>query len=136
MILNHFKDDSARYGNGHRRGVLRNACYAGDSVPIVSIVLDETDPTKTCPRRPKGQASCGSLSCEQCHLYSLNLAGCSNDAAVGAIAHAFAKKTKQHDRHYNLSRCHGIVEPTDVDWVEMDLTPTGEFFLEFLEKFL
>ena len=114
--------------------MLRNACYAGDSVPIVSIILDETDPTKTCPRRPKGQASCGSLSCEQCHLYSLNLAGCSNDAAVGAIAHAFAKKTKQHDRHYNLSRCHGIVEPTDVDWVEMDLTPTGEFFLEFLEK--
>ena len=63
---------------------------------------------------------------------SLNLVCLSNDASVGAIAHGFAKKTKQHDRHFNLSRVHGIVEPEDVDWAEMELTPTGR--LTFLAR--
>ena len=58
---------------------------------------------------------------------------------MGAIAHGFAKKTKQHDRHYNLSQGHGIVEHDDVDWTEMELTPTGKFeifrtFSKSLEK--
>ena len=142
IYFNRTKDGTARYGNAHRRAVLRTACYSLDSVPVISLTLQETDPTQTCPRRKKGQASCSSLGCDQCHLVSLNLVCLSNDAAVGAIAHGFAKKTKQHDRHFNLSRCHGIVEHHDVDWDEMELTPTGKFdnyfktFSKSLEKVL
>ena len=95
------------------------------------MALQETDPTQTCPRRKKGQAACRSLGCDQCHLVSLNLVCLSNDASVGAIAHGLAKKTKQHDRHYNLSRGHGIVEHSDVDWDEMERTPTGKLIFKF-----
>ena len=126
-ILTKTSDGTSRYGNAHRRSVLRTACYSLDSVIVTSLTLQETDPTQTCPRRKKGQATCTALNCDQCHLVSLNLVCLSNDAAVGAIAHGFAKKTKQHDRHFNLSRGHGIVEPHDVDWAEMELTPTGTF---------
>ena len=124
-------DGTARYGNAHRRSVLRSSCYSLDSVPVISLTLQETDPTQTCPRRVKGQAACHALSCDQCHLVSVNLVCLSNDSAVGAIAHGFAKKTKQHDRHGNLSRGHGIVESRDVDWFEMDLTPTGMLLKSF-----
>ena len=96
-----------------------------DALPLTSLVLDESDSTKGCPRRKKGQAACDELSCDQCHLVSINLACSSNENALGAIAHAFIKKTKQHDRHHNLSVNHGIVDPDDVDWAEMELTPTG-----------
>ena len=129
------KDDSSRYGNGHRRAVVRGACFELASVVVTSLTIDETDPTKGCPRREKGQASCDELTCDQCHLVSLNLASCSNDSAAGAIAHAFVKKIKQHDRHFNLSKNHGIVEPEDVDWAEMELTPTG-LFLDKISVFL
>ena len=113
----------------HRRAVIRTGCYTLDSAVVMSSTLQETDPTQTCPRRKKGQSSCRSLSCDQCHLVSLNLASVSNDSSVGAIAHTFAKKTKQHDRHHNMSVNHGIVDYEDVDWAEMELTPTGTCFI-------
>ena len=130
------KDDVTRYGQSHRRSVIRTACFEMDSMPVMSLVIDEADATKGCPRREKGQASCRELGCDQCHLVSLNLACCSNDSSVGAIVHCFVKKTKQHDRHYNLSQNHGIVEPEDVDWEEMARTPTGKLRPIFGDLFL
>ena len=125
MLVNHFTDDMTRYGQAHRRAVIRMSCFTLEAQPVLSLVIDEADATKGCPRREKGQASCRELSCDQCHLVSLNLGCVSNEGAVGSIAHAFSKKTKQHDRHHNLSVNHGIVEPDDVDWEEMERTPSG-----------
>ena len=97
-------------------------------MPAFSLVLLENDPLATCPRRKKGQSSCSSLTCTQCEtpVHFLNLVSASNDAAVGAITHAFAKKTKMIDRHYILATNHGIVGPEDVDWDEMNSSRSGK----------
>ena len=98
----------------------------------------ENDPLATCPRRKKGQASCNNLTCSQCEtcLDFLNLVSASNDAAVGAITHGLAKKTKLIDRHYVLATNHGIVMPDDVDWDEMYSSRSGrfEFSLKSLKR--
>ena len=100
-------------------------CYSQEEPQVQTLVLMENDPTQTCPRRLKSQASCSGLTCSQCHLNSINLVSASNDAAVGAITHTVAKKSKMHDRHAVLSVNHGIVMPDDVDWEEMYSTDTG-----------
>ena len=94
-------------------------------MPVVSTVVTEHEPTNVCSRRVKGQASCPEPDCDQCHLDALNLASVSNDAALGAIAHALTKKCPQFDRVYNLSENHGLVTPSDVNWEHMDRYPTG-----------
>ena len=98
-------------------------------MPVISLVLMENDPLSTCPRRKKSQASCTSLTCSQCDsaLQFLNLVSASNDAAVGAITHGLAKKTKMIDRHYVLATNHGVIGPDDVDWDEMYSSDNGNF---------
>ena len=98
----------------------------------------ENDPLATCPRRKKGQASCSSLTCSECEssLNFINLVSASNDAAVGAITHGLAKKSKLVDRHFVLATGHGIVGPDDIDWDEMYSSETGwlRVFTEIAQK--
>ena len=131
MIQNPNTDGTCRYGNAFRRAVVRTSCYEMDSMPAFSLVLLENDPLCTCPRRKKGQASCSNLTCSQCDssVESLNLVSASNDSAVGAITHAFAKKAKMIDRHFILATNHGIVGPDDIDWEEMNSSRSGEFLI-------
>ena len=118
-------DGHARYGNAYRRAAIRTSCQSLDGVVVVSLTITEHDPTNCCTRRVKGQAACTELQCDQCHSDGLNLVSVSSDAALGAIAHALTKKLKQFDRQHNLARNHGIVEPSDIEWDEHDLFPTG-----------
>ena len=120
-----FLDGTTRYGNAHRRAVVRCTCFSVDGLAFAMLVLKETDPTATCPRRHKGQSSCPELTCFQCDNGFVNLVSTSGSVTVGAIAHKFLQHLKLHDRQVVLSRLHGIVEPEDVDWEEMGSTPTG-----------
>ena len=91
------------------------------------ITLREHDPTLTCPRRPKGQITCSELSCDQCHIFAMDLTSASSPTGLGSLAMLFAWNLTLHDRHTLLGRCHGMILPTDIDWRQVGTTPTGEY---------
>lgn len=123
--LFYFSDHLYRYGAAARRGAVRSLCWANDALPTVMITAREHDPNYVCKRRPKGQITCPELSCDQCETHFLNLTSFTNHIVVGAVGALITYNVHLFDRHAMLSRHHGLILPSDIDWREMEHTPTG-----------
>ena len=127
FILDHLY----RYGAAARRGAVRSVCWANDALPMVMLTTREHDPNFVCRRRIQGQITCAELSCEQCETNFINLTSFTNHIVVGAVGALVTYNVHLHERHQMLSRLHGLVLPSDVNWHEMRITPTGTHLLEF-----
>ena len=125
VILLDFSDHLYRYGAAARRGAVRSLCWANDALPTVMITAREHDPNYVCKRRTKGQITCPELSCDQCETHFLNLTSFTNHIVVGAVGALITYNVHLFDRHAMLSRHHGLILPSDIDWREMEHTPTG-----------
>ena len=119
-----FLDHLYRYGAAARRGAIRSVNWSNDSLPIFVLTIREHDPAFTCTRRAKGQITCPELSCEQCPTDSVNLTSLANHVVCGTVGAITTHNVHLFDRHQLLSQCHGLVLPSDVNWTEMEHTPT------------
>ena len=117
---------STRYGEAYARAVIRTVGFSQDALLLFMLVVRQQDPTLTCCRRELGQFSCNELSCDMCHVDSVNLAHATKHQGLGGVALLLALKCKLQDRHGILGREHGCVHPAHVDWVAMAETPFGK----------
>ena len=125
-------DNLYRYGAAARRGAIRSVNWSNDALPIFVLTVREHDPAFTCTRRAKGQIICPELSCDHCPTDSVNLTSLANHVVCGTLGAVTTHNVHLHDRHQLLGQCHGLVMPSDVNWVEMGRTPTGKGFKLFL----
>ena len=112
-------DSTTRYGEAYARAVIRTVGHSHDALLLYLLVVREQDPTLTCCRRVKGQFTCAELTCDMCHVESINLAHSTKHQSLGGVGVLFALKCKLVDRHQILGHEHGRIRPSQVDWRSM-----------------